>query len=130
MTTVDNPDNVVLDSGGSNELIIETTNNEEIRTKILQIVPGVVQKPKRSSGVKVAKVLDLLRVTRRWTVRGSTDKTNKPKLDALFEQGGPTTMLWEGVSYSVNIEKFNYTKDTRDNSERDIIITFVEGTDL
>jgi hypothetical protein len=130
MTTVDNPDNIVFDSGGDNEFTLLTTFSEEIRSKILKIVPGVVPKPSRSSGVKATRVLDMLQVTRRYTLKGMIDKTDKPKVDALFEQGGPTTILWDSVSYTVNIEKFTYTKDGRDNSERDLDITVVEGNDL
>ena len=130
MTTVDNPDNVVFDSGGSNQIIIETTNVEEIKTKILRIVKRPVAKSGRTSGVKTNKVLDLLRVEHRWTIKGVMEKENKTKLDALFNQGGPFNMLWEGVTYDANMEKYAYTKADNENSERPVTITIIEGGDL
>lgn len=130
MTTVDNPDNIVFDNGGANQFTLETTRVEEVNTKELKIIPGVVSKSNRSSGTKPTKVLDLLKIVKRFNVRGEIDKTLKPDLDALFEKGGPMNMLWESVTYTVSVEKFTYTKDIRDNSERQVVMTLVVGTDL
>ena len=130
MTTLDNPANLVFDNGGANEITIYTSNVEEIKTKILRLVKIPKSKANRASGPNATKVLDLLRVEHRFTIRGLMDVSDKTDLDVLFDKGGPVNMLWETVTYSVNIEKYAYIKKDNENSERDITITLVVGGDL
>jgi len=130
MTTVDNPGNVVFDNGGSNEITIYTTNVEETKTKTLRLIKIPVSVDERGTGPINNSALDLLRVEHRFTVRGKMDITDKSDLDALFNQGGPFSMLWETVTHSANIEKYSYVKKENENSERDVVITLIVAGDL
>ena len=63
-------------------------------------------------------------------INGFLEKTDKNKLYNLFELGPPFQMDWDSETYSVICEKITYTKDKSENSQRPVMITVVEGTDL
>jgi hypothetical protein len=99
--------NIELDTGGTNAMTVYTTNVEEIQSKtLINIVPGTAT-ANWSVGPKDTKVVDLLRVEKRFNVDGYIDIADRSKLRNILNAGGTFTMTYAGEAFTVNVEKFS-----------------------
>jgi len=130
MTTESTVNDVIMDSGGANQFTIYTQSIDENRQKTLTVVKKGVSVSGRATGFKDNIIIDLLREERRFTIIGYINTADKTKLEALYSAGGPSSMTWEGVTYTVAIEKYNIKKLAEGQDERPIQITVVEGVDF
>ena len=118
-------DNAILDSGGVNQMTIYCEKIEVTRQKMLTIV-----KNPSTGEIKDNRVLDLLRTEKRVTITGHINSADVSKLNGVFQTRGAIALNYDGGTDNVNIERFTWTKDSRGNDERPLIITMVEGNSL
>ena len=131
MTTAKTIANIVLDSGGANELTIYTTQCEKIVSKKLTNITPPTSTANYDVGVADTMVIDLLMIETRFTVNGVIDSTDETKFENLATNGGTFTMLWKGTTYNINVEKITITN--RNKSEEDetpIMFTAIVGVNL
>ena len=131
MTTAKTVPNIILDEGGSNELTVNTQSCEKIYSKKLTAITPPTSTANYSAGVKDTKVVDLLRIEVRFSVRGLIDSADESKIQNLFIQGGVFNMLWKTVTHSINAEKLTITDDNKsENDETPIMYTALVGINL
>jgi len=123
--------NIVLDSGGTNELTVYTELCEKIYSKILKNLTPPQTKANWASGPKDTKVVDLLRIEIRYAVRGLIDSADESKFQNLFTSGGVFNMTYKSSTFSINIEKLTITdKNDKENDETEVMFTAIVGVDL
>ena len=130
MTAADTISHIILDKGGDNQVTIYTTRVEEMLSKKLLNITPPQSTANRAAGPKDTKIVDLLRVEERFSIKAQYDSTNKSKLKGMFKQGGVIKMEWESEDYWVNFDKMTLFKDERENSEREMEFTCIVGVDL
>lgn len=131
MTTAKTISNIVLDSGGTNELTIFTEQCEKSIVKTLVTITPPQSTANRSSGPKDTKIVDLLRMEIRFSVRGSIASADETKLENLMNLGTTFTMLWNGTSYDVNCDKLTMTNSANlEHDETAIMLTVIKGVNL
>jgi len=131
---------------GSNSVSIEVNNvAEEFKNKLITLTL-TTSGSNQSGGAKATKVVDLLRITQQYVIKGyitaedgltAKQKVNKLKLIAngSGENGGTTTMTYDGDSITGYIESITITKEADDSVNETSIqvvkyqlaITFVKG---
>lgn len=131
MTSAKTVSNVVLDSGGSNEVTVYTESFEKVYNKVLAKVTPPQSSANRASGPKSTKIVDLLRIEIRFTVRGTIDSASETKIEALMTQGGVFTLTWKSTNFNVNFEKLSVTNDNKtENDETPVMFTALVGIDI
>lgn len=131
MTTAKTVPNIVLDSGGTNELTIYTESCEKIYSKRLIGITPPQSTSNYSLGPKDTKIVDLLRIEVRFTVRGTIDSADESKIENLMNQGGVVKMTWNSADFDINFEKITVTNDTKtENDETAIMFTSLVGVNL
>jgi len=122
--------NIVLDQGGSNELIVYSTLIEEIFNKKLTAINPPQSTANWSSGPKATRIVDLLRIEERFSVTGYIDEGDKSKIKDLFKQGGVFNMTYEDGTISINMDKLTLSKETTENDERGVQFTCIKGVNI
>lgn len=131
MTTAKTVNNIVLDSGGSNELTVYTESCEKIYSKVLIKITPPQSTANRASGPKDTKVADLLRIEIRFTVRGVIDSADETKIEALLNAGGVFKFTYKSTDFNVNFEKLSIKNDNKsENDETPILFTAIKGVDI
>ena len=131
MTAVKTIANIILDSGGTNELTVYTESCEKIYSKKLTAITPPQSTANKGDGPKDTKIVDLLRIEIRFTVKGSIDSDDESKIQNLFNAGGVFNMKWNGTTYVINSEKLTITDDNKtEQDETAIMFTALVGVDL
>jgi hypothetical protein len=126
MTTAEDIPNATL--GG---VTIHTESVEKILSKKLVGITPPQSTGNWGSGPKDTKIVDLLRIEVRFTIRGSIDDGDQSSLEDAFNAGGVMNLVWDGTTYSVNVEKLTITKAAKkENSEKDIMLTCLVGVNI
>jgi hypothetical protein len=131
MTTAKTISNIILDSGGTNQLTIYTESCEKIYSKKLTGITPPQSTANWEAGPKETKIVDLLRIEIRFTIRGSIDSTDEGKLENLNNIGGVIKMTYKSTDYYINFEKLTITDDNKtENDETAIMFTALVGVNL
>jgi hypothetical protein len=120
--------NVILGSG-SIVITAHTTSVKENWTK--KIVSFTPPSNDTSTGPKTTKIVDLMRIERRFTVNGFIDSADIPNIRTLVKigesKGGILQMVWDSETMNINIDKLDIDKKENENDEREIMFTCVVG---
>ena len=131
MTSVKTVANIILDEGGTNELTIYTESCEKVYSKKLVGITPPTSTGNYNAGAKDTKIVDLLRIEVRFSVRGLIDSDDESKIQNLFNAGGVFNMKWNGTTYAVNSEKLTITNDNKtEQDETSIMFTALIGVNL
>jgi len=123
--------NIILDSGGTNELTVYTESCEKIYSKKLTAITPPQSTANKGDGPKDTKIVDLLRIEIRFTVKGSIDSDDISKIQNLFNSGSVFNMTWNGTTYAINSEKLTITDDNKtEQDETAIMFTALVGVNL
>jgi len=129
MTAADDIPNITL---GPDAITVYTTSVEKIYSKkLVGVTPGQ-SSANWASGPKDTLIVDLLRVEIRFTVRGSIDSADQVAMENLFISGGVFDMVWDGTTYSIDMEKSTFTvaADKGEQDEKDILFTALVGVNI
>jgi len=136
MTSADDVDNLILGSGSS-AVTIYVTKMEEIFDKSLTPIKGVQSSANYGAGPKKTRFIDLLMITKSYSVDGEIDLADKGKLKALLTAGGIFNVDWENETFedgsplTGNISKLSITKDnSREDAHRQVKMLIVLGTNI
>ena len=131
MTAAKTVANIILDEGGTNALTIYTTSCEKIYSKKLLGITPPQSTANYESGPKDTKIVDLLRIEIRFTVKGSIASADESKIQNLFNVGGVFNMKWNGTTFAINSEKLTITNDNKsEQDETSIMFTALVGVNL
>lgn len=131
MTTAKTIPNIILDSGGTNELTIYTESCEKIYSKKLLGITPPQSTANWGAGPKDTKIVDLLRVEIRFTVRGTIASADESKLQNLMNKGGVFKMTWKSIDFKINFDKFTITDVSKtEHDETAIMFTALVGINL
>ena len=131
MTAAKTVANIILDEGGTNALTVYTTSCEKIYSKKITAITPPQSTANKGDGPKDTKIVDLLRIERRFVVKGSIDSADESKIENLFNAGGIFNMKWNGLTFIINSEKLTITNDNKsENDETAIMFTALVGIDL
>ena len=105
---------------------------DEIYNKLLKLIKKPQSSANWDRGPKDTKIVDLLRVEYRYSIRGYIDSASKTDIQALFIKGGIFLMYWDGSRFDVNMDKLTVSKSSKfgEQDERKVIFTVVEGINL
>jgi len=109
---------------------IFTAQVEEILNKKLTNITPPTSTGNYSVGPKTTKVVDLLRIEERFSVRGAINESDKAALKGAFRGGGVVDFVWDGETFKVNMDKLSIKKDTREDDHRDITFTCIVGENI
>ena len=123
MTTGRSTTIIVMDNGGANQHTCYTTKIEESYTATLTNITPPKSSANWSSGPNDTKIVDLLRMERRFSVDGLIDSADRAKLRALFKSGGVFTMTYDGESISFKMDKLTIT-DSGDERQDEFPVKF------
>lgn len=148
LTMTATPNNIILTKDGT-QITIGTTSVEQVWNKTLTPITTPKTAPNQGieEGANTTKIVDLLlKAEKRLTVSGYVSKglgsgdTNsaaydkKEDLKKVFFAGGVITMNWEGVDYTINMEKCTTNWKPSDGTDEitkyPITFTALEGIDL
>ncbi len=139
---------IILTKGAISVTLFTVSDNENYKN-ILKVIPGVVSPDNQNTGVKLASVVDLLRITHAFQFEGYIVHTTalpaltvKNNLISIFEGASvsstPVVLTYEDSSINVFIEDMvikgvsnddavtnGYTGD--DSAEYQVSISLVEG---
>lgn len=131
MTAAKTVSNIIIDEGGSNEFTIYTESCEEILSKKLTTITPPQSTANWAAGPKDTKIVDLLRIEFRFSVRGSIDSSDESKAKAVFKKGGVVSMSYKGETFQINSEKFSLINDNKtENDETSIQFTALVGVNV
>ncbi len=131
MTTAKTVPNIILDQGGDDALTIFTESCEKVYSKKLVGITAPQSTANWESGPQDTRIVDLLRIEVRFTVRGTINSADESKIQNLFNSGGVINFLWKTVTLTINMEKLTVTNDNKtENDETAIMFTALVGVDL
>ena len=131
MTTAKTIPNVILDQGGTNALTVYTTSVEKVYSKKFTSLTPPQSTANYESGPKDTKIVDLLRIEIRFTVKGWINSADETKLESLITGGGVIKFTWKSVDHNINFEKIVITNDDKtENDETRIMFTSLVGVNL
>lgn len=131
MTSAKTVANIILDEGGDNELTVYTTSCEKVYSKVLKGITPPQNRSNYKLGPKDTRIMDTLRVERRFVVKGSIDSANESKIENLFNAGGIFSMKWKDITFSINQGKLAITDDNKaEHDETAIMFTALIGINL
>ena len=140
-------DDITITKGGLTVTIFTEIPTENLKN-ILTVVPPVQAIDNQDQGPKPPKVIDLLRITESYVMKGgitkdgaTTAKVIKDRLRTIAKgantKGGPAVLVYEDESINVFISDLVIKKVTNDNAsanysgsdskEYDVTITMVKG---
>lgn len=104
--------NIVLDSGGTNELTIYSSRIERNYNKKLTLItpPTATSLAKQAAGPKTTKAIDMLRIEVRFDIDGKINTSDDTKLININNAGGDKVLLYRGVNYDFCLDKFSITE--------------------
>jgi len=109
-------ENIILDSGGTNELTVYSSNIEEVRNKTLNPITPPQSTANKALGPKTTLLIDLQKIELRFNVDGFVDIADKSKFINLINQGGVVPFLYGGTSFNINFEKASITEKPEDSN--------------
>jgi len=147
-----NQDNIKITasvSGVSTVVTIDTTKMEQVLNNALTVL-SFPSMPQEGDTPKETKIIDLLRIERRYNVDGhitygkpsgdssTTAKDRKDDLIAIFDANGIFTFTWEGSDKTGIMDKLTMNKVFSDGLDPandgevgyDVKFTIIEGEDL
>lgn len=131
MTNAKTIANIILDGGGDNDLTIYTTSCEKIYSKKVVAITPPQSTANYDAGPKDTKIVDLLRIEVRFSVKGSIDSADESKIQNLFNKGGVFNMEYKGTTFAINTEKLTITNDNKsEHDETTIMFTALVGINL
>jgi len=131
MTSAKTVPNILLDESGSNELTVYTQSCEKIYSKKFTGITPPQSTANYGSGPKDTKIVDLLRIEVRFTVRGLINSADEAKIQNLFNAGGVFKMKYKTLTFTINMEKLTITNDSKtENDETPIMYTALVGINL
>jgi hypothetical protein len=116
---------LTLTKGAYSVTIYATSIRDTLSNKLFSITPPTGTS-KQDSGPKSNKIVDLLRINRKFTIKGFVlNATDKSNLVAIFkgaqQKGGEATLSYpdggDGTSYSVYIESADITQKSDDEPD-------------
>lgn len=123
MTTSKTIPNVILAQGTENEVTCYIQSFEKIYSKKLVGITSPQSTANYGSGPNATRIVDLLRIEIRFSVRCYIDSEDETKIENLLNAGGTFGLLWKGTTFNVNFEKLAET-DTRQEEQDETSITF------
>ena len=124
MTAAKSVPNIILDENGTNELTIYTTSCEKIYSKRLIGITPPQSTANKGDGPKDTRIVDLLRIEIRFSVKGLIASADESKIQNLFNGGGVFNMLYKTATFSINSEKLTITNNGKtENDETEIMFT-------
>lgn len=130
MTAAEDIPNIIL-GADAGVVTVYTEKVEKIYSKKLVGITAPQSTANKGDGPKDTKIVDLLRIEVRFTVRGIIEDTDQAKVETLFNQGGVYNMTWDGSDFNINIEKLSIGKDAKNEaSEKSIMFTCLVGVDI
>ena len=131
MTAAKTIANIILDEGGDNALTVYTESCEKVYSKKVTAITSPQSTANKGDGPKDTRIVDLLRIEVRFTVRGSIDSADESKIQNLFNIGGVFNMKYKGSTFTVNAEKLTILNDGKtENDETAIMFTALVGVNL
>ena len=126
MTSADTVANATLAG-----VTIYTENVEKILSKKLINITPPQSTGNWGSGPKDTKIVDLLRIETRFSIRGTIDTASQATLEAAFNAGGVMAFVWDSATHQVNVDKLAITKPANiEDAHRQVMITMIVGIDL
>ena len=131
MTQANDVNNIVLGTGAG-AVTVYTEHVEKIYAKVFTSISPPQSSANWASGPKYTKIVDLLRLTIKFSVRGSIDSSDISKIHTLIIAGGVFNMTYDGDDYDINVDKVVITKSTKngEQDERAIQFTCTVGVDV
>lgn len=130
MTAADDVPNIIL-SKNAISVTVYTTSTEKIFNKLLTVLNPPQSSINWSSGPKVSKIMDLLRVGTRFSIRGHIESADETNLTNLFKGGGVFNLTWDGTDYNINMDKLSITKNnTGEQDKRMVQFTAIVGENI
>ena len=131
MTSAKTVSNIIFDQGGANELTVYTLFCEKFYTKITSKITPPQSTANYGSGPKDTKIIDLLRIEVRFTVRGMINSADESKIENLLNNGGVFKMTYKSTDFTINFEKLIITNDNQAESDETAInFTAIVGVNL
>ncbi len=131
MTTAKTVPNIVLDSGGSNQLTVYTELCEKTYVKSLIKITPPQSTANYGSGPKDTRIVDLLKIEIRFTVRGNINSADETKLENLMNNGGVFKFTWKSTDFNMNFEKLLIRNDIKsENDETPVMFTCLVGVNI
>lgn len=119
---------MIIDSGGPNQVTIDTTRVERIITKKLTIITFPTGTANKATGPKTTVIVDLQIIEFRLIVDGSIDEGDQTKLENAFIAGGVFDVVWDGKTEAYNLaSKVSITKDKMEDDNRDVKFDLIRG---
>lgn len=132
-------DLMTLGSGTTLHTVYQKNVEEIFQRKVIAFTP-----PKTSSqwsaGPNTTRVVDLLRIERRFKVDGFIDSADRTKLKNVFKAGGVQSMTYLGETLSVIMEQLSIKEQASDwfdtnttpaePDQYEITFTCLEGTNI
>ena len=140
-------DDLILAKGAYSVTMFTKTSAENYKN-VLKAIPGVVTPSKQDEGVKLPTVVDLLRITHRFTfecyITATDAKTAKQVKDDLIKivngadvESVPVTLTYEDTSWDVfpedcvikkiNNDDVSSSYTGKDSAEYHVTLTVIEG---
>lgn len=130
MTNAKTVPNIVLGLD-ENAVTVYTTSCEKIYSKKSSTITPPQSTANRTLGPKDTKIIDLLRVEIRYTVRGVIDSADEAKLQTLLTTGGVFNMNYKSENFNVNFDKLTITNNNNtENDETDVFFTVIVGVNF
>ena len=130
MTAAEDIPNIVLGTGAT-AITVQTTSVERIFNKLLTTITPPQSSINWGVGPKTSKIIDLLRVELRFSVRGYIDSDDESKLEDLFNNGGVFNLTWNGTNYNINMDKLTIKKEGKEEQNtRNITFTAIRGVNV
>ena len=138
MTTTNN---MVLDSGGADEVTVYSVSVDEQYTKKLIVLTPANSTSNFPNGPRTTILIDLQRIERRFVVIGEIDEGDRTKFRNIINKGSSTNagqkytilVAWDdnaaGNELRCNIERATMKKDAkREDDHRQVSFTLIVGT--
>ena len=123
--------------GSSPTVTIYTLKVEETRTKTLAVLAYPQSRQNWNAGPKDTKILDLLRLTRRFNVDGLIIPADRTNINTLFQAGGVIRVVYNGTNYNANFEKLIFIEkadgegaSSQEPEHYEVRVTFIVGENL
>ena len=122
-------DKINNDTGNpeGNAITIYCTKIEKTWNKKYGAFTPPVTSANWSNGAKPTKIIDFLRVEKRWTVTGDIDDTDESNFEAMMGQGGVVRLRHNSTNFDVNLDKHTITKVAREDDHLSVMFTATQG---
>lgn len=136
--TIESPADIpdpIISQGGLSVTIRSEVVTEEYHNTVFTITPPT-STPNQGGGPKDTWIVNLLRITKQYTIRGYVDATDRGVLRAIFNSGNlkdnNCTLSWDGLeggSIAGVIEKLTLERSgNEEQSEWSVTVVFTRGS--